>query len=534
MRFACPSSLLICLTLLGLLALGCSCSEERAHQAGTGDPKLDAAGDTVTTDVAPERDAPAGADADSGPAGPTRGDCGQTAWSKRFGASPADRAIGDERAAAVAVAPGGDVLVTGWYHGDADFGGGPLAIGGANPLMFVVRLAPDGNHRFSRGFGDPTPGVLTTPHARGRGVAFAADGSALVAGQFAGTVDFGKGALSSRELPADGDAGTDARLAICVVCQPDAVVLKLDAAGSTLWARHFGDDGADVARAVASSSGNAIVAGSVEGTVDFGGGNTSSSGRADAFVAALDASGAYVWALRLSGTGDDDANGVAIDSSGYVFVVGAFTETLSIGTTVLSSPGRTDAFIAKLDPSGTPLWAKQLGATELAIALGVAVDAQGAAVVVGGYRGSIDAGGGALQSAFDDAFVIKLDTGGNHVFMKRFGGAQNDEADAVAVDAQGRVFVTGAIGSDGVDFGGGAISGGRSDDLFLLTLDAAGEHECSRRYGSADGSSGGLGLAVDSDGNAVVGGALSGSVDLGAGRLSSTGGLDVLLAKFMH
>ena len=49
----------------------------------------------------------------------------QTAWSMRFGASPAERALGDERGTGVSVAPSGDVVTTGWYQGDADFGGGP-------------------------------------------------------------------------------------------------------------------------------------------------------------------------------------------------------------------------------------------------------------------------------------------------------------------------------------------------------------------------------------------------------------------------
>ena len=437
------------LTLVAALAIGCSCNEENAGRVSSGgDASFDAERDAPAADVAAERDAPTERDAEAGPTGPTRGSCGQTAWSMRFGASPAERALGDERATGVALAPNGDVVATGWYQGDADFGGGPRPIGGDNPLMFVARFGPDGAHQFSRGFGDPTPGVLTTPHARGRGVALDADGSALVVGQFAGTVDFGKGPLSSRELPAGGDAGTDARLEICVVCQPDAVVIKLDSAGSTVWAKHFGDDGSDIARAVQSSAGKAVIAGSVQGTVDFGGGNTASAGEDDAFVLALDASGAYLWVQRIAGTGHDHARAVALDPSGNIFVVGSFTETMSIGATTLSSPGRTDAFVAKLDPGGTPLWAKQLGATELALALGVAVDAQGAAVIVGGYRGGIDAGGGKLNSAFDDAFVVKLDAGGNHVFSKSFGGAQNDDAEAVALDGQGRIVVTGSIGSD--------------------------------------------------------------------------------------
>jgi hypothetical protein len=102
------------------------------------------------------------------------------------------------------------------------------------------------------------------------------------------------------------------------------------------------------------------------------------------------------------------------------------------------------------------------------------------------------------------------------------------------MDAQGRMIFTGSIGSDSVDFGGGPISGGRSDDLFVVVLEPDGTHVCSRRYGSrGGGSSGGLGLAVDSNGNAVVAGAFSGTVDFGAGPVMSTGGLDVLIAKFL-
>jgi hypothetical protein len=127
---------------------------------------------------------------------------------------------------------------------------------------------------------------------------------------------------------------------------------------------------------------------------------------------------------------------------------------------------------------------------------------------------------------------VKLDANGTHVFSKRFGGIRNDEADAVAVDADDRVLVAGEVSAT-VDFGGGPISGGSFDDLFVLTLDPTGAHVCSRRYGTTlDGTSGALGLAVDAEGSALVAGALSGTVRFGGDPLTSTGGLDILLAKF--
>jgi hypothetical protein len=296
--------------------------------------------------------------------------------------------------------------------------------------------------------------------------------------------------------------------------------------------KQYGSDGSDLTRAVEQGANNVIAAGTVEGHVDFGGGITTPNGAGDAFVLALDGAGNYAWARRFAGTGEDDAFDVAIDGDGNILVVGGFAETLTIGSDTLSSPGRTSGFVAKLDSGGNPLWAQAIPATQLALGLAVAVDAAGNSVVVGSFRGTMNLGGAALISQFNDVFVLKLDAAGNHVLSRNFGGVQNDEADTVAIDANGRIFVAGAVGSDRVDFGGGPITGGRSDDLFVLTLGSDGQHLCSRRYGSANGSSSALGLALDQDGNALVSGALSGAVDFGSGALTSTGGLDIILAKF--
>jgi hypothetical protein len=526
------------LTLIAALPLGCSCSddEERPPSAAP-DAGADARRDADRLDTGPDQQViDAAAEADARPAEPTRGSCGDTAWSKRFGASPAGDALADEQAFAVTTTLTGDLVATGWYKGDADFGGGLRAAGADNTSMFVARFGADGSHVWSRGFGDPTQGLLFAPQARGRAVAMGDDESVLIGGQFAGQVDFGKGPITSRETPLDADAGldagTDAGLGFCFTCIPDAVVMKLDSAGTTQWVRHFGSDGTDLTRAVAQAPNNAIAAGTVEGSVDFGGGITTTNGHGDAFVLALDGDGKYQWARRFAGSGEDDAFGVAIDPTGGILVAGSFTETMTIGAKTLSSPGHASGFLALLDPSGNPVWAKEFVATQLALATAVAVDVSGDIVVVGAFRGTMKLDRTDLVSAYNDAFVVKYDGAGNQVFGAKLGGAQNDEANAVAVDGNGRVFVAGGVGSDNVDFGGGPIRGGRSDDLFLVTLTPMGEHICSRRYGNANGASSALGLALDQGGNALVAGAFSGTVDFGAGALGSTGGNDILLARF--
>lgn len=104
-------------------------------------------------------------------------------------------------------------------------------------------------------------------------------------------------------------------------------------------------------------SGNVYVTGVFQGTVDFDTGpstyNLTSAGDKDVFVAKYSATGTLVWAISLGGTGTDTGNGIAVSSSGNVYVVGGFSNTATFGsgsaTVSLTSAGSTDAFVAKLD-----------------------------------------------------------------------------------------------------------------------------------------------------------------------------------------
>jgi hypothetical protein len=83
----------------------------------------------------------------------------------------------------------GNSLLTGVLTGTMDFGGGPLTSrGGAD--VFVVKLAPGGEHVFSRRFGD------ASELQSGQAIAFDRWNNVLLGGVFEGTLDFGGGELS--------------------------------------------------------------------------------------------------------------------------------------------------------------------------------------------------------------------------------------------------------------------------------------------------------------------------------------------------
>src|SRR5262249_50593215 len=109
----------------------------------------------------------------------------------------------------------------------------------------------------------------------------------------------------------------------------DAVVAKLDPSGSTLvWSTFLGGSGDDWAFALALDATGAVTVGGGTGSSDFpttpGADDTTSNGGGDAFVAKLDASGStLVWSTFLGGSSSDYTEALALDASGAVVVVGA-------------------------------------------------------------------------------------------------------------------------------------------------------------------------------------------------------------------
>lgn len=180
------------------------------------------------------------------------GDGSATTWAKLFGA-------GTSGGEGVAIAPGGDIFLTGDHKGVMDFGGGGMIDNKYGANVFVAKLDPMGGHLWSYSFGDSQ-----AQHALGIGVD--AMGRAVLVGQYAGKIDFGGGALTS--------AGGD-----------DAFVAKLDTHGCQVWAKSFGDAAEQTASGVVvNATGDAVVTGSLAGVVSFGATVLTAQGT-DAFVA---------------------------------------------------------------------------------------------------------------------------------------------------------------------------------------------------------------------------------------------------------
>ncbi len=363
---------------------------------------------------------------------------GAAMWSKCLGGD-----LGGGTGRAVAVDGNGNVLVTGKFSGTVDFGTGPITSAGATDI-FLAKYSAAGDPVWSRAFGGGM-------NDAGNGVAVDRGGNVVLIGTAGGGSDFGGGPIMANGY--------------------SIVVAKFSPTGAHLWSKGIGDSFSNSGNAVAvDPSGNIAVTGAFSGPADFGGGVLTSAG-VDIFLAKLSPTGGHLWSRRFgSALAVHAGNGVACDGSGNVLVTGSFENSIDLGAGWTTSFAHKDVFVAKYSPAGAYLWSRLAGGLYDDAGRGIAVDRSGKVVVTGTFQAAVNFGTGSLISAGrTDIFVARYSPDGTPLVAQRFGSADFDAGNAVAVDGSGRPVVTGSYRLGG-DFGGTALGGAGMDDICLVGL----------------------------------------------------------------
>ena len=147
---------------------------------------------------------------------------------------------------------------------------------------------------------------------------------------------------------------------------------------------------------------------------------------------------------------------------------------------ILTACGSEITQPVELEPT---TWVRRTGRSSDSEPMGLAAFADGGVVMAGRYYGEVDFGGGKLPSPNENyqAFVVKYDTNGKHVYSKSFGGEFAEAAiDVVTLD-DGSVLVAGSFNWP-ADFGAGTLAP-LGQDVFVMKLDASGKTIWSQQYG---------------------------------------------------
>jgi hypothetical protein len=283
----------------------------------------------------------------------------------------------------------------------------------------------------------------------------------------------------------------------------DAFVTKMNSTGTALiYSTFLGGSGFDLASKIAiDSSGNAYVTGFAGAgfPVTPGAFQTLFSGGNDAFLTKLNATGtALFYSTFLGGSGNDIGNGIAVNAAGNAYVTGT-TDSSNFPT----MPGAfqsvkavgLDAFVAELSATGNSLaYSTYLGGAANDFGNDIALDSAGNASVVG-QTGSSDfpTTADAIQSGFGggngDVFISRLSpTGTELVFSTYLGGSNTDSGLSLAVDAAGRISVTGVTFSDDFPTTPGAFQTtfGGASDAFVAKVVFSNFDVCFKDDGNGD------------------------------------------------
>ena len=293
-----------------------------------------------------------------------------------------------QRGTALTIGTNGDLFFGGVFDGTMDLGCGALPSAGSGDV-FVARLDSAGACVVSKRFGDASTQELLT-------ISTDLPGNVLLGGRFKGTVNFGGAALTMPTTTFGGFAA------------------KLDPAFAHVFSTSFGATtfAQEVTGIAADPSGNVFVGGSFSGTLAVGPMPLTSAGLGDLFVTRLDPAGTAVWAVR-AGDATDQVGGVhlAADQTGNVLVGGTLQGTIDLGGGPLTSVGGDDVFVAKLDSSGNHVWSVRLGDAAGQQLNALALGGSKTAAIAGAFSGSPDFGGTVLKSAgATDAFAALLQT----------------------------------------------------------------------------------------------------------------------------
>jgi hypothetical protein len=292
---------------------------------------------------------------------------------------------------------------------------------------------------------------------------------------------------------------------------------------SVSYSTYLGGTAEDDGNAIAvDASGNAYVTGQTKST-NFPTANAlhgSTAGGFDVFVTELSADGStLIYSTYIGGSSDDSGNAIAVDGSGNAFVAGG-TNSSNFPT---QSPfqgtfgGVADAFALKLNSTGSALtYSTFIGGTGNDVATGLALDSTGNAYIVGSTTSTDFPTQSPIQSGLlgsSNGFVTKLNASGGALdYSTYLGGSNADFAVAVAVDASNNAYVTG--GTNSPDFptkagfqgscGTDGTCNGALYDAFVTVINASGSGYVYSTFLGGESNDTGLGVAVDSAGDAYV------------------------------
>lgn len=232
----------------------------------------------------------------------------------------------------------------------------------------------------------------------------------------------------------------------------DIYLLKTDSNGDTIWTKMFGGDYVDIGYAVEQTS---------DGGYIISGVSWNAFGSCDAYLLKTDETGDSLWANTYGGEGYDYFFSVQETSDGGYIATGY--------TTLNGMDTSQDIYLVKTDENGNEMWTRRYGGNRVESGSSVQVTFEGG-YIISGYTETFGPG-------YYDVYIIKTDINGDSLWTKAYGWTGEDYGNSVHQTLNGGYIVAGSTKPFN--------SGYDEVDIYVLLLDTKGDTLWTKTYGGA-------------------------------------------------
>lgn len=251
----------------------------------------------------------------------------------------------------------------------------------------------------------------------------------------------------------------------------DGFITKYNDRGELQWVQQLRGTSTDRINGIVITEDNAIyIVGEFRNTLYYNTDSLVSKGRLDIFVAKLDSSGRFQWALSAGDRQDDSAQDIDVLSNGNLVLTGYFQKKLPWGSDTLTTNTSKDVFVSCIAPNGTPLWVSVMSGPTIDESNSIATDSSNCLYIMGSFRDFLYPNGTIVRSEGGvDIFLAKYDSAGQLLWTETMGGPENDQGRYVTVDAAQNVIAGGWVSSHlAIRNTSTFIIGKREEDIFAV------------------------------------------------------------------
>ena len=258
----------------------------------------------------------------------------------------------------------------------------------------------------------------------------------------------------------------------------DIILIKLDSSGNMKWKKSFGGSNDDRVYSFKSTIDTGVILIGVSSSID-GDFDTTKTGLI-IFVMKIDYFGNVVWSKKLGGSGFDNGYSVETTPDGCYLISGGFSS--KDGDFQGMNKGSTDIFLIKLDSYGNVIWKRTYGGTFVDEGRKVLTNKNGDIMIMG-YSSSNDSDFLNKNKGSHDIFLMRLDSIGNIIWLKTFGGSSSDIGRSLVNINNDKLLVCGMTSSIDLDLDS-TYKG--MNDIFIFQLDRNGDLRWKKTLGGTD------------------------------------------------